>query len=146
MPAVSQCALEGVLKHIDKAGLPALKGRNQNREARKSILAEDTPYGKLSATEAVETTTDGKATFLILQPLPLLSFLFDQCCGFRDMLRERHQANPSSASSPWSLILYTDEVTPGNPLAPVIGRKIQAIYWSFAEFGSMYLCRENAWS
>ena len=145
LPAVSQSALQEVLQHIDKDGLPALKNRNHMRQARKSILAEDTPYGKLLATDTVETT-DGKAhEILILQPLPLLSFLFDQCCSFRDMLRERHQANPSSASSPWSLILYTDEVTPGNPLAPIIGRKIQAIYWSFAEFGSMYLCRENCW-
>ena len=40
---------------------------------------------------------------------------------------------------------YTDEVTPGNPLAQKNNRKFQAFYWSFLEFGVSALSREEAW-
>ena len=40
---------------------------------------------------------------------------------------------------------YTDEVTPGNPLAQKSNRKFQAFYWSFLEFGVSALSREEAW-
>jgi hypothetical protein len=54
-------------------------------------------------------------------------------------------AHPPSPETPWSLILYSDEVTPGNPLATHNKRKFHAIYWSFLEFGANALCREETW-
>ena len=42
-------------------------------------------------------------------------------------------------------MLYSDEVTPGNPLATLNKRKFHAIYWSFLEFGLNALSREEAW-
>ena len=50
-------------------------------------------------------------------------------------------SHPSSPASKWSLVLYCDEVSPGNQLAYKHERKAWAIYWSFAEFGS-HLCQE----
>ena len=53
-------------------------------------------------------------------------------------------AKPPSAEHPWHVLLYSDEVTPGNQLSPANSRKIQAIYWSFLEFHHR-LSDENCW-
>ena len=49
--------------------------------------------------------------------LGLLDVFFRRCSGFRRLLLARHAAAPSSPESPWSLIIYGDEVTPGAELA-----------------------------
>ena len=41
--------------------------------------------------------------------------------------------------------MYSDEVTPGNVLAPLPSRKCWAIYCSCKEFGPALLSKENAW-
>ena len=46
---------------------------------------------------------------------------------------------------PWSLVLYTDEVTPGAVLATQQTRKLQACYFSFLELGHVALAREDVW-
>ena len=55
-----------------------------------------------------------------------------------------HTENPSSLEKPWSLLLYSDEVVPGNPLASRINRKVYAIYGSFAQHKTKLQC-EDAW-
>ena len=47
-------------------------------------------------------------------------------------------------AAPWNLILYHDEITPGNVLRPDNKNKIMAIYFSFIEFKEMLRC-EDAW-
>ena len=41
--------------------------------------------------------------------------------------------------------MYSDEVTPGNPLSTNNKRKFQAVYFSFMEFGVAALSHEEAW-
>ncbi|CAJ1344406.1 unnamed protein product, partial [Effrenium voratum] len=43
-----------------------------------------------------------------------------------------HSATPSAPDKPWGLVLYTDEVIPGNVLGPA-ERKIWVIYATFCE-------------
>ena len=50
---------------------------------------------------------------------------------------------PSSPSRPWSLILYLDELVPGNVLGRA-ERKSSAFYTSFAQFSNQ-LCNSHAW-
>ena len=58
---------------------------------------------------------------------------------------EKLKDKPPSLENPWHIVLYTDEVTPGNPLATMNNRKFHAVYWSFMEFGANALSREEAW-
>jgi len=44
-----------------------------------------------------------------------------------------------------TLILYVDEVTPGNPLRPQSDRKFQAIYWFVFEWPMWLLTRTASW-
>ena len=46
--------------------------------------------------------------------------------------------------TPWSLIIYEDEIAPGDALKVDL-RKSHAIYWSFKEFGIEILCKEEVW-
>merc|ERR1712110_1174874 len=56
---------------------------------------------------------------------------------------DQHQELPLDA--PWNLLLYSDEVTPGNQMAPMNNRKFQAVYWSFMELGFNALSNEEGW-
>ena len=77
--------------------------------------------------------------------MAMLWHCWETCDGWSDLLAEKHMQNPSSIDSPWSLILYTDEVTPGDVNATAPTRKVQTIYWSFKELGHAILCKEDAW-
>ena len=44
-----------------------------------------------------------------------------------------------------SIIVYIDEINPGNPLHPEPGRLIQAIYWTFADFPLWFIRRKASW-
>jgi hypothetical protein len=65
--------------------------------------------------------------------------------GFARFLLERLRAKSPGRDSPWRLIVYSDEVSPGNQLSHDNRRKLQCIYWSFFEFGPDALQHENAW-
>jgi hypothetical protein len=53
--------------------------------------------------------------------------------------------HPPSVEKPWRLVLYADEVVPGNQLSHDNRRKVWVVYYSFLEFGSAALAREEAW-
>jgi hypothetical protein len=44
---------------------------------------------------------------------------------------------PSSFDQPWSIVLYLDEITPGNISAPMNSRKFVAFYWTFKELAHL---------
>ena len=45
----------------------------------------------------------------------------------------------------WSLVIYYDELTPGDAFAPDNKRKFWSIYVAFLEFGPHMLAQEEAW-
>ena len=51
---------------------------------------------------------------------------------------------PNTFDNPWRLVVYSDEITPGNQVAHKNPRKTWAIYYSFLEFGSL-LGSEEFW-
>ena len=77
-----------------------------------------------------------------------LSHAWLPCClrmpAFRDISMQSLAKHPSSFQRPWNLVLYLDEITPGNMLRPDNKRKITAFYASFLEFED-FLGLEAAW-
>jgi hypothetical protein len=63
--------------------------------------------------------------------------------AFADMLVRTLERFPCSPMAPWQLILYTDEVSPGNQLAYAHERKTWAWYWSFLNFEQSLSCEET---
>ena len=76
----------------------------------------------------------------LLSPHRLLRFCVDQCPGMHDLIASTLRRKPF----PWHIIIYADELTPGNVLRPDNRRKVSAIYWSFKEFGPL-LHNEHVW-
>ena len=52
-------------------------------------------------------------------------------------LRAAFALMPCSYDNPWHLVLYLDEITPGNISAPMNGRKFVAVYYTFKEFARL---------
>jgi hypothetical protein len=149
VPHVSQNGLSAVLQEVKRNGLPELTSRNDMRSARNTTVDTTmTDYGPLYQTldmlpaPSAEPGVTPKLNFI--HPLALLSILLTTCAGFSAYVEELHASCPSSHEAPWGLILYSDEVTPGNQLSHNNKRKMQAVYFSFCEFKD-HLHDEDFW-
>ena len=78
-------------------------------------------------------------------PFAMLYAALDKSANMRALFQDRLAVHPCSLERPWSIIMYSDEVTPGNPLSAANRRKLQCIYWSFAELGFVALSHEECW-
>ena len=140
VPHVSASALAAICQAIDADGMPELHDRAAMRAARDQVVASETPYGPVIQTIALERT---EHPFEIAHPLAMLWHCFKSFDAWRALMVEKHRQRPSSPERPWSLVLYSDEVTPGALLATQPTRKSQAIYYSFLELGHVALARRG---
>ena len=146
VPHVSASALSAVLTEAKRQGIPELTSRADVQEARDVTMQQKTPYGELYKSVDLDHVKAGKPKVRLnyVNPFALLSVLLATCVGFSSFFEQVLLEKPSTAEQPWSLVLYSDEVTPGNQLAIANDRKTQVVYWSFLEFGSA-LSDENLW-
>jgi len=148
-PACSARALDAILHDIQANGLPPLIDRNSMKEARNAVLHSVTPYGPIMQNITVIDKQDTAQTICIADPFASLWYFVKACSqenvGFNRILKQKLLERPPTIENPWNIIMYSDEVTPGNVIAPVNNRKFQAIYWSFMELGCNALSREDAW-
>jgi hypothetical protein len=83
---------------------------------------------------------------LYVNPLALMYRAFQQPNGgFYKLMRRRMGMYPSTPEKPWRLVLYSDEVVPGNQLSHDNKRKCWVVYFSWLELGMNALCCEDAW-
>ena len=138
--------MDQILRDVKQNGLPDLIDRNSMRKARNLIVSKDDgAYGPILRNTECETTRGDAVSLNVTDPFALLSAAIESSPKFRAFLKQRLTLHPPSPEHPWNLILYSDEVTPGNPLATTNHRKFQAVYWSFHEFGVHALCHEEVW-
>ena len=145
LPAVSASALSSICKDIADHGIPDVFSRQNLQHARELIASTSTPFGSLLQNMTVRADGDIDMQVEIAHPFAVIWHAFSTCDAFRALMVAKHMARPSSLDQPWSLILYSDEVTPGNALAADPSRKSQCIYYSFAELGHAALAREDTW-
>ena len=112
----SASALAQILTDIKKHGLPELTDRNSMRDARNLVTATPGAYGSILQTMDCVDNDGAVQRIPIANPFASWSAAVEESCGFRAFLKQQLQLHPSSPETPWSLIVYTDEVTPGNPL------------------------------
>ena len=74
----------------------------------------------------------------------LLPFVVSRCAGFRLELESAFMDFPNSQSSLWRLVLYSDEITPGNVLKLQNRRKAACWYLGIVEMMD-FLRREEGW-
>ncbi len=141
LPFISQSALAQVLKEAERAPLPTTCRRADIRDARNAVVKLATPYGPVHQ----HVTFDGASGPITSEIQHTFAILYHSCRSSKPMsgsIRKLATATPSSIHAPWNIILYTDEVLPGNQLAYRSSRKMWAIYWSILEFGSAVLSDE----
>lgn len=145
MPHVTASALSAILKAAAADELPALASRRDIREATQAVMSDVTPYGTIARELTLRTTEGGEMTTVVAHPLAFLWRAARYNVAFAEFLKERLAVAPSTAEHPWRLVLYSDEVVPGNQLSHDNKRKVWVVYFSFLEFGTAALSREDMW-
>lgn len=145
LPHMSASAMSALIQDIDSHGLPELHGRSHFAEARTKELEQHCAYGPLIISVPVQCKDGSAADLLVVNPLSLLSAAYSNGGSFHEFFNKKHSQCPSSTDKPWHLVLYADEVVPGNPLAHDNTRKMWVFYGSFLQFGSVELSREELW-
>ena len=112
------------------------KRRLGNAKTRHANAA--TPYG--SVVQAMEFPSWKLPRWEYAHPLSLLHYLSAVSAEFGELMA--HLVMPCQ---PLNLIIYIDEIVPGNPLRHDTGRKLQAIYWAIGEWPQWLLQRSAAW-
>ena len=72
----------------------------------------------------------------------LIRYMYNETAVYRSLM---DKAIAKAGSEPLRLIIYHDEVTPGDLLHPDHQRKCLCIYGAFYEFGPENLCCTESW-
>ena len=145
MPYVSQSALESIAADIRRYGLPELTSRRDMYEASNVALAEYNTFGELLVKVPLHGTEKEMVDSLAVNLLSYIDAATSQK-GYQLLVDKTLALRPSTPEDPWNLVLYADEVDPGDPVAPrAHTRKIWSFYFSFLEFGEHVLSKEEAW-
>ena len=138
----SSRAIEDLLATIREHGLPdSISRRTHFRQRASAINDLQTPYGPI-----LRDVTLGSHVIPVEAPLPMLFTTCQVSAPFRDRMLEMLRRHPCSPDRPWSIVLYSDEISPQNPLAAGVDqRKVQAIYWTLREIGHDVSYAEELW-
>ena len=142
----SKSAIEKLLAHVDKNGLPETYDRGAQYRARKDICRKRSgEYGPLIVDTQVPLEGGAPQTFSVQNPF---AFLQHNCMNsehYAKIMQTALSKYPCSPSSPWRLIIYQDGVDPSDGLAKNHSRKSAVYYWSFVEFDMQALAKEEVW-
>ena len=131
LPYVSQSALAALLMAAKNNELPDITTRHMLRKARESYVAQLTPYGTIHQ----ELSFGDNITVQVQHPFAMLHHCAKVSKSFSSLLQQCLSESRSTPASPWNIIYYLDEVSPGNQLAYTHLRKSWVVYWSFMELG-----------
>ena len=144
LPQLSQSSLSAVLKVAqDVDVLPEAISTKTIREARDAAVEQRTPYGTLHSTLKLPAIKGGELELECERPHAALWAAAARSEAFSALVAETCARSPPSVERPWRLILYADEVLPGNIMNHRGARKMWAIYWSFLNFGGAALAHED---
>jgi hypothetical protein len=138
LPYISTNALAELLKVAKTTKLPEAHTAANVRKAKLEYVSQHTPYGTIHQDMAITDTV----TTEVQHPFAVLYHCAKHSPSFSSLLQRTLAKYPSDLAHPWRLILYSDEVSPGNQLAYVHARKTWAVYWSFLEFGAALSCED----
>ena len=146
LPYMSQTALAEVLRLAANYSLPSCPGGTKRlRQDRNATCLQETPYGALHQSVSLPAVDGGEVCLDFQAPLPMLHVAASTSVSFQKFLLRVLAASPSTPQRPWRVMVYFDEVTPGNQLSSANRRKSQCVYWTIAEFGDTALVDEEAW-
>lgn len=137
LPYISQTALATVLKVAADDGVPEVASRRSFARARDHFSKASTPYGPLHHLLDV-----GGEGFEVQNPFAMLYHVAKNSPVVASALQAAASQQMCTVADPFHLLLYADEITPGNQLAYKTERKFWGFYWTIAEFGTARLSDE----
>ena len=145
---VSQSALSAILAEVKamEEALPTNVGRKALKRARQEQCDISTPVGDMFVTVKLEPR-DSKGVAIDLKVLNPVAWLYhiSTLDGFGEFFEKEVMAAVPSASAPWEIAVYSDEVTPGNQLKSENRRRFHAFYFSFKNLKQRGLTDERTW-
>ena len=139
---VSKRGLVQVLKKLDEMNLlnDSFSTKSDHSLRRNFQTATEaagqtkTPYG--TVVQQMKLPSQSLPYWDYIHPMAYMVFLCSISPEMFDVM---------SQVTMFSLLLYVDEINPGNPLHPMPGRKMQGIYWALAEWPQWLLQRKDSW-
>ena len=112
--------------------------RRTLHDASASHAAARTPYG--SVVQSLQLETDGGSfAWHFLHPAAMLYYICLTIPRFAQFLKS------SLASGQGRVVIYADEIRPGNVLRPDKGRAVQCLYWSILEWPLWFRQQAQGW-
>lgn len=143
---VSQAALAEILSAVKEAGeIPEATSRSTVKRRRQEAIDIETPYGPVISSMELDALDGSKVKVPFCNPAAWLHYCSRNCRRMQNLL-DGASATPNNIRTPWQLIIYLDEVSPGNALKVHNRRKLQCIYWAFQEIGGIPLTQEHSWN
>ena len=144
LPYLSHTALSAVCTLAQEEDLPRCS-RHDVRKARDAIVKVDAPYGCLIKTKSVAGVNDTVVNFDIICPF---AYMWAAASRRRwaDIVERALIRSPPTVDQPWTLLMYADEVTPGNIKKSDNQKRIQGMYWCLKELGPDALAKEDVWA
>ena len=141
IPHCSKSALHKILEHIKDEGLPEMTQPKQMTEGCQAVVDSMDGYGPLLLHHQLVTTSKQKKTVTLVNFLSWVHGAYKAGGGFWSLLKATLQKH----SGPMSLLVYADEITPGNVLAHQPARKVWCLYVTLKEFHTA-IQSEHAWA
>ena len=146
MPHCTKEALHKILENVEEFGIPEAHAPRDMRQAAYEELAQWDAYGPMLITKELVVSAGSQVTLTIVNFLTLLHACYKQGGFFYHLVRDTvKKVGAPSAAKPWSLVLYSDECWPANPLSNRSEKKLWACYASFKEFGHQFLSNQDSW-
>ena len=136
---VSQSGLAAILRSIREHGMPKATSRSSIKRARDAALPSD-----IFSSMNIEMVSGEIKKFPIVSPLVLLGHLVAHVPSFARFFSGQLVKHPNNIDQKWRLVIYSDEIVPGNVIKPRNDRKLVALYFSFEEFDTGTSC-EDCW-
>ena len=135
---ISQVALANVLESVreDPSILEEGTSRTSVKRSR-DVSLTDTPFGSPLQTMSLIMDDGSSKEISYLHPLAILFYFLEMSVSFKEFFNSRLESHTGC----WNLIMYGDEVTPGQTLKKGNTRKIWALYWSFKELHGLSICK-----
>ena len=144
VPFVTQSALASLIAEFKEHGLPELSSRHHIGEARQLAIS-GTAYGALITSISLACIDGSSLELGIVNFLTFLAIAFEAGGALYDGLCKAMDEHECCFDSPFQLLLYSDEIVPGNPIGHTLSRKSWVWYCSILELGPMLLQKEQAW-
>ena len=107
------------------------------RKAQLKHCEARTPYG--AVVQSISTMIEGLESWEICHPMALFYHLSTISSFFSDLF------STCADGVALRVVIYIDEICPGNPLRPDKARTLQAIYWCIADWPQWLLQRTAIW-